>query len=309
MKMYDLDKVKKIFLEINPDASIVEAALSAKKYRKLMPRHKGIKGHVEKFIDIEKSIQLYDVYEVPMYKIAMVQGVCDEAIRKILISNGVKMRGHKCGRNSRNFYFAKIDSPDKAYFLGLIIADGSVVLAGKHWSLKISLTASDAYILEEFIKRSKVEAKLEISHPEDSKPRKAVCVNSEMLCEDLIKIGVVPNKSHEGAILPFSDIPEHLMHHFIRGIYDGDGIANQHGYIGFCGCQLLMYQLNAYLIGRLNISGTKVIYNSSNHIWYIQWGKLEDVRRLEHYMYANCENLFLTRKRNKIEKRLRLVAQ
>ena len=60
MKMYDLDKVKKIFLEINPDASIVEAALSAKKYRKLMPRHKGIKGHVEKFIDIEKSIQLYD---------------------------------------------------------------------------------------------------------------------------------------------------------------------------------------------------------------------------------------------------------
>lgn len=37
--------------------------------------------------------------------------------------------------------------------------------------------------------------------------------------------------------------------------------------------------------------------------------ELEDVRRLEHYMYADCENLFLTRKRNKIEKRLRLVAQ
>ena len=46
-------------------------------------------------------------------------------------------------------------------------------------------------------------------------------IKNKKLHSDLIKLGVIPRKTH---ILTFPDfIPEELLRHFIRGYFDGDG--------------------------------------------------------------------------------------
>ena len=47
---------------------------------------------------------------------------------------------------------------------------------------------------------------------------------SSHICDSLINLGVVPNKS---LILEFPEIKEDLLHHFIRGVFDGDGSVYQ----------------------------------------------------------------------------------
>ena len=48
-------------------------------------------------------------------------------------------------------YFEKIDTEDKAYFLGFIYADGSIV-TNKRNSLYIKIHSKDQHILEDLIK-------------------------------------------------------------------------------------------------------------------------------------------------------------
>jgi hypothetical protein len=40
------------------------------------------------------------------------------------------------------------------------------------------------------------------------------------------KLGMIPRKSREDSTKVFDNIPEHVMNHFLRGLFDGDGYAS-----------------------------------------------------------------------------------
>lgn len=46
-------------------------------------------------------------------------------------------------------------------------------------------------------------------------------ITSAELCNSLVNLGIGYNKSHFDLHIP--NIPEHLIKHFIRGYFDGDG--------------------------------------------------------------------------------------
>lgn len=121
-----------------------------------------------------------------------------------------------------NNEFSAIDTPEKAYFLGLLYADGCIST-----SVSIYLTEEDKYILEclqqnfpffnlRFVKRANNK----------NKDGFLLCKSSRILTTDLIKQGVPRRKSYENKEqLFFPNIDRKLYSSFIRGFFDGDGSA------------------------------------------------------------------------------------
>jgi hypothetical protein len=156
-------------------------------------------------------------------KIAKDYNVNYETILKIIRFYKNPIR--KCGKSNKIYhfnenYFEKINSEDKAYFLGFVLADGYVSKNG----LTISLQLADKHILEEFIKHINGNNKiLEYHNKNSTYGKQSYCrldLNSQKIKNDLNILGLNNNKTN---IVSVPDIPQNLKHHFWRGVMDGDG--------------------------------------------------------------------------------------
>jgi hypothetical protein len=115
-------------------------------------------------------------------------------------------------------FFKKIDTEEKAYWLGFIAADGNVDKNKRVCS--IQLKQSDKGHLEKF---SKVfNDYYHISLINSVYPSARISIYSKQCCLDLEQYGITPNKSLTLDI-NFNLIPKELILHFIRGYFDGDG--------------------------------------------------------------------------------------
>lgn len=124
-------------------------------------------------------------------------------------------------------FFENIDTPQKAYWLGFIYADGGVAIDTRTNSceLSIKLQASDANHLRKFNKT--LDGNVDVSFD----TRKCNLNNkmydtcqirfySSKLVHDLGQHGVIPNKT---MTIRFPNINKNLYADFIRGYFDGDG--------------------------------------------------------------------------------------
>jgi len=93
-------------------------------------------------------------------------------------------------------YFKKIDSKDKAYFLGLLYADGNVYHGTESNKkqrnrIQITLNNDDAYILQKFLNYLGSNSKLY----SDKKRYTKLILDNKSLYNDIIRLGCIPNKS------------------------------------------------------------------------------------------------------------------
>ena len=136
--------------------------------------------------------------------------------------------------NLNENYFEKINSNNKAYILGFIYADGCVY---KNY-LRIWLSDKDIEILE-FIKLElNYEGKI-YNHYSKIKNKKYVglSISSKKIVNDLIKLGVIRNKTYLSKELPVYD--KKYEGTFLRGFFDGDGSIysnNNRGYDEYTIC-------------------------------------------------------------------------
>lgn len=112
-------------------------------------------------------------------------------------------------------FFSIIDTEEKAYWLGLLFADGHISKKDK-----VMLCMKDLDIIEKFKKS------LNSNHPikYDSYNNPYINIGCKQICNDLRRIGFNNQKSYDvdfNKILSF--IPKELLHHFVRGMFDGDG--------------------------------------------------------------------------------------
>jgi intein/homing endonuclease len=159
--------------------------------------------------------------------IADSSGASRSNILYFLKRNGVKLRP----KSKWNIYtydktfFDKIDTEEKAYVLGFLYADGCVYQ--KTYRVSVEISSRDIDILNKIRAALKSDAKFTYFYrknkKEENKEYTTFAINDKELIPKVEKLGLVSAKS---LILKFptaDQVPDHLIHHFIRGYFDGDG--------------------------------------------------------------------------------------
>jgi LAGLIDADG DNA endonuclease family protein len=148
-------------------------------------------------------------------------------IQIILHKNGIKPRTPTQTR-SRHFtinedYFASVDTEEKAYFLGFLYADGCNV--EERGVIQMQLQARDSYILERLNHAigSNRTLKFYKRETESHQDKYLLRITCKKLSEDLCKLGCHARKSLTLKFPTQEQVPPHLLHHFVRGYFDGDG--------------------------------------------------------------------------------------
>lgn len=192
-------------------------------------------------------------------------------------------------------YFENIDTGSKAYWLGFIAADGCVVNQKGRRHLYIELSEKDKCHLEAFKKEIEFEGPIyDMKARGRSSSSCKIQVSSSRMAADLVESGVVPNKTH---ILKAPEIDPKLYHHWIRGMFDGDGSISlsKDGYLSgeFFGTK----EVVEFIVK--NIPGTNTVSKkNSSEGYYHSFGGNGTSTKIYNYLYRDSE-ICLERKKNK----------
>lgn len=185
---------------------------------------------MKKGIDINYIISLYKESKNSA-EISEIVGCCPVNITRRLKKAGIKFkRDYSKVRHCRDNrtpidinFFKTIDTEEKAYFLGIMFSDGSV--SRNQFYLKLK----DEDVVIKF--KNSLKCSYPIKHNESPYSNYILEISCQEMCNDLIKLGCVPNKTK---IIQFPNIPKELNRHFIRGFMDGDGCIRVGETVGKC---------------------------------------------------------------------------
>ncbi len=117
--------------------------------------------------------------------------------------------------------FFKKWTPEMAYVLGFFAADGNMT-EHRNGGKYIEFTSNDFEMLEK-IKRSMNSGNKISRMNKGFKDCQKIQIGSRTIFQDLLKLGMTPNKSKT---IKIPNIPDKYSPHFIRGYFDGDGCAH-----------------------------------------------------------------------------------
>ena len=173
----------------------------------------------------EKEICDEYIQGLSMTNIAKMRHCSQPRIKNILIKHNIALRKRRVNSNLKENYFEVIDTPNKAYLLGLIFTDGSVTEeSGRQNQLRLELKATDVELLELYRAELGISSKLTYSKRKNSESFLS-SIRSDKIVKDLSKYGVVKNKTYITDKLPI--VEETLQKDFLRGLIDGDGSIYQ----------------------------------------------------------------------------------
>lgn len=235
---------------------------------------------MKKVVFTEEQIQdICDKYQndhLGMSKIGTIYGVSKTVIARVLKENKIKSHqdNHVYKANYRKFQ--NIDSPEKAYWLGFIAADGCVYTRERNSSVIIGLHQKDEKHLEKF--RDFMDSNVRITRyindtgysTGSPSPMCKIVFNSILMAEDIISHGIVPRKS---LILQPPKIKEEFYLPYILGYFDGDGTIykfnNDTEYcIGFIGS----YDTITWINQILKLNATIEQRDKGSKTYYIRCG-------------------------------------
>lgn len=207
-------------------------------------------------------------------------------IRNLLNKHHIDSRGNKQGYPRDEFYFNKIDTPEKAYWLGFLYADGCVHATGS----EISLQLIDKEHCEKLkMALGAVNHKITTVHDkrfENAKTLYGFSIRDKQLHGDLIKWGCVPQKTDKISKIP--NIPRDLVSHFIRGYFDGDGSLHylqgtNNFRIAFLGTKDFLADIQKEIQTNVSIS------KNNGNVYMIQIAGRYHVERVLNYLYQDSE--------------------
>ena len=205
-------------------------------------------------------------------------------------------------------FFEKIDSEEKAYWLGFMFADGYIVDNEKRYgqdAFGLALAKDSIDSLEKFKKSIKATNPITWdTSKKGSQPQGRLLMRSQKTVNDLIDKGCVKQKSL--ILQPPKNIPDDLIRHFIRGFFDGDG-------------SLIRYERTKNSIAySINITSTyemvkwiKQVFQIGQifpekrreQTWYFTVGGNQQVIKLYHYLYDEA-TIWMDRKYNRFQELL-----
>lgn len=254
---------------------------------------------------ITKAVELYKS-GLPLIKASANAGISYECLRRKLKTLGL-IRSNKI--NSRKYaldetFFHEIDTERKAYWLGFIYADGYVSRGKTNQKcVGIALKSKERPHLEQF--RRDIQATYPIgTYTTDSYGMDVeyvrILMTSTQMFDDLVSKGVLEHKS---LILTFPNatvVPPALLHHFIRGYFDGDGSfarskKDKEIYtVKILGTKEFLNELSSKM-GFPNRTLRKRHKKSHKNNWTLEIGGRKQVVAVGDYMYRDA-TMFMKRK-------------
>lgn len=230
--------------------------------------------------------------------------ICKKRISKILTSNDVKLRTLSEAATKYEVvsdFFSTIDTEEKAYWLGFMYADGYVT-GTKIVGCKLSTKDEEHLIkLRNILSPTKPLYYDETSQGFGNNTKSvALILTNRNLFKDLVSKGCIQNKSK---LLTFPNeniVPKELIHHFIRGYFDGDGSVtagiNPKGHIriliGIVGTESFLSEIRK----ALSLEDTKYLYKYKNKdIHELKVGGTNVVKAIYNFLYKDA-TVFLERK-------------
>lgn len=218
--------------------------------------------------------------------------------RKIYTKSGRKW-------NLNEYYFETIDTEDKAYFLGLLYADGCV--SGNHNEILLQLNYRDVELIEKF------NIAIEYDRPiTDIQPKivtgfnkgnggwrelmKGTTIASVRFKKYCIQQGLYPRKSLTLTFPTEEQVPKELVRHFIRGYFDGDGyvsdVKNKQAVVSFAGTKDVCDSIKTIITQE---TGVNVTVTYHNNIWYAKIAGRFQISKIYQWMYKDS-SVYLNRK-------------
>ena len=202
-----------------------------------------------------------------------------------------------------NIDLFKTWSPDMAWFLGYIYADGNLRVQTSHGCcLRFECSCDDVELLYHAKRILDSHHKIGTSQRVVSRDSSWLQVTSKALVMNLVnQHGVVPNKSNRD--MPFPYVPDEYLCHFVRGYFDGDGTVSDHGLggkiVAFLGTKQFITELHRKLYFRLGLFNTKLNQRTAT-CWKAQWQRGKDTLKLYEWMYSSDGLPCLERKKVKL---------
>ena len=201
-------------------------------------------------------------------------------------------------------FFEKIDTESKAYWLGFFVADGYISAPKyRHGAvLTFNLSAVDGQHLQKFADIFDVPLKHRTSRDKNGIEHLIVrCdVCSNRIYFDIINKGI-PTPKTFNYINVFPHIPTELIHHFIRGVFDGDGSISgksmRRSLFTICGNHSFIADIKRIMINALHLSNVKTSTSPSN-ISILVWGGNDQLVKIRNWLYGEA-TIYLERKRNR----------
>lgn len=230
--------------------------------------------------------------------------ICKKRISKILTSNDVKLRTLSEAATKYEVvsdFFSTIDTEEKAYWLGFMYADGYVT-GTKIVGCKLS-TKDEEHLIK---LRNTLSPTKPLYYDETSQgfgnntKSVALILTNRNIFKDLVSKGCIQNKSKLLTFPNESIVPKELIHHFIRGYFDGDGSVtagiNPKGHIriliGIVGTESFLSEIRK----ALSLEDTKYLYKYKNKdIHELKVGGTNVVKAIYNFLYKDA-TVFLERK-------------
>lgn len=208
-------------------------------------------------------------------------------------------------------YFENIDSSDKAYWLGLLYADGYIsefkTRKGKQvteYKFSLGLSGEDDYLINEFREDLKSNHKIVIVQAQN-KARKIdgkiinrekqtrLDIYNKKMFNDLCKLGLEPRKS-QTCKLPEIIKDSEYFSDFVRGYFDGDGWVYGKSKIGMIGSVEFIDDL-VFELEKRNIQSTVKLEKRSDNMKYITI-RSNSKKSFFEFLYPENKNRYMKRK-------------
>lgn len=129
-------------------------------------------------------------------------------------------------RYNENFF--KEWSAEMTYVLGLIYTDGNLHIRKAKSGYETGILTfgqKNKELVEKFLNLMDCDATIRFRERIEYANTTAgelyyFSIGNNDIANDLIRLGITPNKSLD---MEFPDVPNHLLRHFVRGLFDGDG--------------------------------------------------------------------------------------
>lgn len=137
-------------------------------------------------------------------------------------------------------FFDSIDSEHKAYYLGFIIADGSISYGKDHNDVgrfSINIQNDDINILNSLKEDLNIPNKIYVKNNQKGVIHRKLQASLRWTSKHMLDIftneyNILPNKTMNfDFIFPLEKIPNEYKGAFVRGFIDGDGSFESHGYV------------------------------------------------------------------------------